>query len=158
MPSDLDIQDASEKFDFHNIIVAPGITPNKDQQPGITVLDVNNGIPENLRMTFLDLSKYIGSEWSQVPAFNEVDWLYVDFAAKYGLKQLDAGSMADFRKVLDADHDTYMSYLVSKLGFDENDSSEYDAAVAILTDKDLITSSKHKTDEASCLMHQNLSG
>jgi len=101
--------------------------------------------------------KYIGSDWSQAPSYNDVEWLYADFASKYGLKNLDAKSFADLRKFLDDDKDTFISYLVTKLGFDENDKDEYDAAIDLLADKDFITSSKHKTDEASCLMHQNFS-
>lgn len=108
-------------------------------------------------MTFLDLMKYIGSEWSETPNYSEIEWLYTDFAAKYGLKQLDAKSFADLRKYLDDDKDTYLGYLVTKLGFNENDTDEYEAAIDLLADKDFITSNKHKTKEASCLMHHNLS-
>lgn len=61
--------------------------------------------------------------------------------------------MADFRKVMDNDKDLFLDYLITKLGFNTNDSDEYDAGIALLAKKDLITSSKHKTDESSCLMH-----
>lgn len=43
------------------------------------------------------------------------------------------------------------------MGFNEKDSDEYDAGINLLAKKSYITSSKHKTGEASCLMHQNLS-
>jgi len=89
MPSDLDIQDASSKFDFHNLFVAPGITPNKEQQPGFAVFEVNNGVPENLSMTFLDITKFIGTV-SSVPSYKNLKWLHTDFASDYGLKKLDA--------------------------------------------------------------------
>jgi len=69
MPSDLNIKDASTKFNFHNLFVAPGVTPNKEQQPGFAVFEVNSGVAENLRMTFLDLTKFIGTV-SSVPSFN----------------------------------------------------------------------------------------
>lgn len=89
MPSDLSIEDASSKFNFHNLLVAPGITPNKAQQPGFAVFEINSGVPENLQMTFLDITKFIGTV-SSVPSYKELKWLHTDFSSTYGLKQLDA--------------------------------------------------------------------
>ncbi len=52
----LDLDDTDVKFDFHNLLVAPGITPNKGNNPGVACFDVSDdGVPSNLRFEFIDL-------------------------------------------------------------------------------------------------------
>ena len=52
----LDLKDTDVKFDFHNLLVAPGITPNKGNNPGVACFDVSDdGVPSNLRFEFIDL-------------------------------------------------------------------------------------------------------
>ena len=43
------IKDSSTKFDFHNLFLAPGITPEKGNNPGVTMFEVSDsGSPSNL--------------------------------------------------------------------------------------------------------------
>ena len=46
----------------HNLIVSPGITPMKSQNPGFAVLDVDEvtQIPQNYKLTFVELEKTYG--------------------------------------------------------------------------------------------------
>jgi len=50
-----------------------------------------------------------------------------------------------------------MSYLVRKMGFDDKNTAEFDQAISIYTDINLVTSTKHKTGEFICYMHKSLS-
>jgi len=44
-----DLKDTSEQFYFHNIVINPGITPNKGQNPGIAMLEIDeNNLPINV--------------------------------------------------------------------------------------------------------------
>ena len=36
----MDFDDTDTKFDFHNIFVAPGMTPNKMQNPGVAMFEM----------------------------------------------------------------------------------------------------------------------
>jgi len=52
----LDMEDTETKFDFHNLFVAPGVTPNKGNNPGVAMFEVtDDGLAHNLRMEFIDL-------------------------------------------------------------------------------------------------------
>jgi len=79
-------------------------------------------------------------------------------AKDYQLPDLTAKSLDSFRERLEADKDFALEYLVRKMGFNSKDSDQFDQAIDIYTDKDLVTTKKHKTGEYICQMHQSLSG
>ena len=75
----------------------------------------------------------------------------------YGLKDLTAKSLADFRDHL-ADpnqQENTLAYLSAKMGFDPNDPNQFEQALDIYADKNLITTKKHKTGEFICQMHKS---
>ena len=42
----LNMEDTEQKFDFHNMFIAPGVTPNKGQNPGVAMFEItSDGIP-----------------------------------------------------------------------------------------------------------------
>ena len=47
-------------------------------------------------------------------------------ASDFNVDALDAASLATFRKVLEADETFTLNYLVTKLGFNPNDQSQFD--------------------------------
>ena len=50
------LQDITPESDFHNLLVAPGITPNKGQNPGVAHFQIDdNLVPTNHKMEFLNL-------------------------------------------------------------------------------------------------------
>ena len=56
-----DFKDTEDKFDFHNLFIAPGVTPNKGNNPGVTMFEVSaDGIPSNMTMEFIDLVPQLG--------------------------------------------------------------------------------------------------
>lgn len=78
-------------------------------------------------------------------------------ASDFNVDALDAASLAAFRKRLEADETYTLNYLVTKLGLNPNDQSQFDQGLAILTDMDVVTTTKHHVGEYLCLMHQSLS-
>ena len=38
----LDLPDTDVKFDFHNMLVSPGITPWDEQNPGVAFFEIND--------------------------------------------------------------------------------------------------------------------
>jgi hypothetical protein len=70
-------------------------------------------------MEFLNLDKTLGSasyslENLEFFSFRGSDW---------GLKDLTAKGLADFRDVLEADEISTLNYLVAKVGFDPSDEA-----------------------------------
>lgn len=149
----MDLPDTPSKFYFHNILVAPGVTPNKGQNPGISSFEVINGTPTNLKQEFLDLNPTFGH--SSVPS--SLTWFSLDYASRYGLTDFDSESLSNHRKNLEADLDLARDYMVRTLGFNPDDSAEYDQAMAIYESKDLITSKGNPT-EFFCEMHKSIDG
>ena len=50
------MKDTDAKFDFRNLFVAPGVTPNKGNNPGVAMFEVSaDGIPSDMTMEFIDL-------------------------------------------------------------------------------------------------------
>lgn len=149
----MDLPDPSVAYDFHNLLVAPAVTPNKNQNPGIAMFEVDNGIPHSLKYEFLDLNPTFGS--TNVPA--NLTFMSLDFAAQYGVTQIDATSLAAFRKRIEADVKLAHDYMVRQVGFNPADSVEYAQAMAIYSDEKLVTSSGDVT-AFLCEMHKSISG
>ena len=57
----MDLDDTETKFDFHNIFVAPGITPNKGQNPGVAMFEMSpDNEPQSLKFEFIDINNLLG--------------------------------------------------------------------------------------------------
>jgi len=71
-----DLPDTESKFDFHNLLVSPGVTPYDGSNPGVTHFEISEDFtPQNLRMQFLNLNKTIGN-----PDVSNLEWNPVDFS------------------------------------------------------------------------------
>ena len=117
----MDLPDPDTKYYFHNLLVAPAVTPNKMNNPGISMFEVDNGVPHSLKYEFLDLNKTFGS--ASVPS--NLTFYSIDFAARYGLTNIDAFGLSEFRKNLEANLSLAKDYMVRNVGFDPSDSKEY---------------------------------
>lgn len=150
----LDLPDQDPKFDFHNLLVAPGVTPNKGNNPGVAMFEVSSdGVPSNLTMEFIDLVPQLGA--SSV-SYDELEFLSLPLT-DYGVTSITASGLRDFRIALEADQDMALEYLTRKMGFNSKSDSETQIAYDIYKDKDLISSKKLKTGEFICEMHKSLS-
>ena len=115
----IDLPDLATKFDFHNMFVAPGVTPYDGSNPGVSMFEVSDsGVPSGLKIEYLNLQATIGK--SSV-SYSDLEFLTFDLASDYTVTSLDATSLATFRKALEADETYTLNYLVKKLGFDPND-------------------------------------
>lgn len=150
----LDLPDLDPKFDFHNIFIAPGITPNKGNNPGMAVFEVSDdGVPSNLAFEFMDLVPQLGAD---SVAYEDVQFLSLPMS-DFGVTSIAPSALAEFRQALEDDQDMALEYLVRKMGFDANDDAETQMALDIYKDIDLITSTKLNTGEYICQMHKSLS-
>ena len=119
----LDLPDPAEKFRFHNIFIAPGVTPEKGNNPGVSMLEISSeGKASNLKFEFIDVNTLSGKSSIQ---YEDLKFLSFDLAADLGFSDLSPDGLSDFRKFLeDADnYDKTIEYLVRKMGFDSNDPS-----------------------------------
>ena len=90
----LDFADTQTKFDFHNMIVAPGVTPNKGNNPGVAMFEVSaDGVPSNLKFEFMDLVPQMGANSIE---YEDVQFLSLDMS-DYGLTTLTADDLHEFR-------------------------------------------------------------
>ena len=68
------MEDTEVKFDFHNMLIAPGVTPNKGQNPGVAMFEVSSdGVPSNLTFEFMNLVPTIGK--SAPLSYSELNFL-----------------------------------------------------------------------------------
>lgn len=138
----LNFPDPVTKFDFHNMLVAPSVTMNKGNNPGIAMFEVDYlGNPGQLKYEFLDLGLTYGSK--TIPT--DLTFYSLDFDAMYSVSEITPVGLADWRKRLEADNDMTLDYLVRKVGFNPLIPSEYSAAMAIYSDEKLVTSSSDTT-------------
>lgn len=113
-----------------------------------------DGVPSNLKFEFMDLYQQYGA--SSV-SYDEVKWLSLPMS-DYGVTEITATALSDFRKRLEDDDDMTREYLVRKLGFNAQDETETNMAYDVLKDKDLLSEKKLKTGEYICQMHKSTSG
>lgn len=122
----MDLDDTDTKFDFHNIFVAPGITPNKDQNPGVSMFEMTtDNKPYGLKFEFIDINSLEGKSSA---SYSDLKFLSLDMVVDFGVDSLVGEALADFRKALEDDDnkDWALNYLVRKLGFDPADDDEFD--------------------------------
>ena len=102
------------KFDFHNLLVAPGVTPNKGNNPGIAMFEVSDdGVPSNLSYEFMDLVPQLGK--SSI-TYDDCEFLSLSMS-EYGVTSLTASALSEFRKALEDDKDMALEYLTRKMGY-----------------------------------------
>jgi len=112
------LEDLPEEANFHNMLVSPGFSTKKNQNPGLGAFEINDEtlVPNNLSMTFLNVQKTIGTTG------DVVEWFTMS-PHDYGLRDLTADAFADFKDLLeDLDNqDNTLAYLSAKMGFDPKD-------------------------------------
>lgn len=122
----LDLPDTDTKFDFHNLFIAPGITPNKNQNPGVAMFEMDAyNTPHSLKFEFVDINPLLGKTSA---TYNDLKFLSLDMAKDFGVTSLTPDDLKDFRNALEdsSNYDWAMDYLVRKMGFDANNSAEFD--------------------------------
>ena len=97
-------------------------------------------------MEFLNIQSTIGKTGL---SYSDLDFNSFDLTS-WGQKTIDPVGLADFRKRLELDETYTLNYLVSKLGFNPSDGAQFNQGLAILTEFDLVTTSKHHTGEYIC--------
>jgi hypothetical protein len=134
--------------------VAPGISPNKDINPGVTFLEIDDHTsdPHGMKMEFLNLEPTLGKT---SVSYDELEWRSVDLGSLYGLNSISPSALSDFRHTLEDNDDMTLDYLTRKLGFNPYIEDEFDQAMEIYAKKDLVTSDEHHTGEFICLMHKS---
>ena len=99
LPSGYD--DAPEKFDFHNVFIAPGVTPEKGQNPGVAMFEISEtGVPSNLRIEFIDMESFEGQSSL---SYADLKFNSFDLAKDYGFSDLSADGLTVLRKYLQDD-------------------------------------------------------
>ena len=88
-------QSPTSQANFHNILIAPGVTPWYGQNPGVAVFDLSDdGIPSGLKMEFIDM---ISFEGLSSLSYEDLSFKSMDFAKDHGLNLLTPESIFAFR-------------------------------------------------------------
>jgi hypothetical protein len=120
--------------------VSPGISPIKNQYPGIAIFEVDAAtlIPRDLKMMFLLLDSTYGLKMNTEAA--SLPFRTVSFT-DFGLYELTPTALKDFKGRLEQSDSLTYNYLTAKLGFDYNSKTEFQQAMKIyVEDLGLITS------------------
>lgn len=66
--------DDSNKIFYHNLLVSPGISPVKNQNPGVAIFEIDSQtfIPHNLKMLFAVLDQTYGLKSGETFPFRTV--------------------------------------------------------------------------------------
>ena len=143
-----------QKYFFHNLLVAPGVTPIDGSNPGFAVfeLDAWTLSPQNLVLHYLPLEQTYG--WKSVPAdVTTIPFRRFQFS-DYGLTDFSADSLSAFQNALKADDNLTYKYLVGKVGFNPDDSKEFEQGMSLyINDLGIITANARKTYKFICQMH-----
>ena len=106
---------------FLNKVIFPAVTATSRTNPGYSTFLYNTvtGQAENLKSSYLQVSKTYDLPESTL--FTELPFFEVDFAEKYGLKNLSGDSMEDLVKSLKADKTKAKEYYFNSIGVDIED-------------------------------------
>jgi hypothetical protein len=104
---------------YHNFFVAPGATPDKNQNPGYSIFEIDEVTfePKNLRFTFLDIHETYGH--TTIPSLSKLTFRECALS-DFGLVSLTPESIHQFRLSLEEDKLLTIRYLISKMGLSEN--------------------------------------
>ena len=121
----------SSKTYYHNFLEAPGCTPDKNQNPGIAIFEVDHTtlVAQNLRMVFLPIDQTYGM--SSIPSVSSLP--FRDYSmSQFGLTKLSPLDLHNFKTLIEPDETLTQNYLVTKLGYNYKDSKEFSRAISIL--------------------------
>lgn len=142
---------AENKEFFRNIFITPAVSPIKTNNPGVTLLEVDDLTlePQNLISHFFQLNKY--NEDSSVDEFH-----IVNYQDDFGVTDLSPYGIHSLKSALEDDKDSCLAYLVQKVGYTMEDQ---DLPLKNIYEDDLniISSKKHHTEKFICQMHKSLS-
>ena len=86
-----------------------------------------DGVASNLIFEFIDLVPTYGQN---SVAYEDLKFLTLHMS-DYGVSEISAKSLAEFRKILEDDKEKTLEYLTRKLGFDSTIDNEVEMAYAI---------------------------
>ena len=137
-------------------MVSPGVTPIDGQNPGIATFEVDKDSlkAQNLELTFIELKKTYG--WESIPADISLVPFKTVKMSQFGLFSLTASAISQFRKNLDANHALAYKYLVSKVGYDPLDPTEFETGMSLYIDKlGIVSATQRKIYKYICQMYLN---
>lgn len=122
---------------FHNMFIAPSITPWYKNNPGVTSFEITEDlIPQGLRSTFLNLSGSFGHD-DPLPA-DQLEFRHLDFEEHFGIKKMTPDEIWALAMRLIKDRNVHEDYLIRKMGLDPEIDSELKQGIQILLDKGLV--------------------
>jgi len=156
--SSLRAHESEEGGQFHNLFVAPSITPWYYNNPGVTSLEISEDLlPQNLHSTFLNLKPTIDQEFP-LPQ-DELEFRKLDYAERYGIEKMTAEEIFALVERLLEDEDLHQDYLIRKMGLDPSIPSEVITARDILLRKKIILETEdggYTLWPQVCLMTKNM--
>ena len=78
-----ELSDTAEEFYFHNMFVAPGVTPIDGSNPGVAKFEITpEFVPTNLEMQFLNLNDTFGQE---TITYGNLHWNDFNLGSQWGV-------------------------------------------------------------------------
>lgn len=126
---------------FDNVFVSPSISPIFNNNPGITVFELNrNKKAVNIRTHYL----YLASTFNNAPQ-EEWVWRVFDFSKVIGAKEFSAKALQRAEEKMEAeDIDKLLDYLVDKIGYDSKDPAQ----------RKLVVETYYAKQQGTVIMHQ----
>lgn len=128
------------------MFISPGVDPNKYTNPGVAMFEVSDaGVPFNLKMEFIDLLPQLGKKSI---AYSDLQFNSLAMT-EYGVNNLTANDLNDFRRRLEADNKMALEYMNRKLGYNES-SAEKNMGIDVYKTKMKLVSSNGQIGSYIC--------
>ena len=109
---------------YHNLFVAPSITPWYSNNPGVTSFENDDFVPKKLRTTFMNLNQTIGQH--EVLPKEDIEFRELVWEDQYGIDELTPDQIWRLAEKLANDADLQEDYLIRKMGLDPSIPSEFE--------------------------------
>lgn len=106
-----------EKKFFRNFYITASITPRDYNNPGVTILTVDDDtlVPQNLVTHYFQLHKNI-----EDPSLEE--WLTLDYQKDFGFKDLSPEGIHEWKTSIEDNQNQTLKFLAAKVGYRDNES------------------------------------
>ena len=157
-----DLPDPEQKFNFHNLLIAPSVTPWYRNNPGVSVFELSDAfVPQNLRTTYLNLEPTMNV--TERTPYEQLEFRSIDYEVDFGIKELTPYAFETLAQRFKRDANLHKEFMVRSVGMHPSDPKEVLRAYEIFIERGLgIQLSKEDPNDVSlwphiCTMTSNIS-
>eukprot|EP00347_Sterkiella_histriomuscorum_P018186 403346462 len=152
----LSVEEEQKDYNFHNLLIAPGVTSATAQNPGYTTFTLDNEqtAVKDLQMTFLPIEKTYNNSYV-VSDLDSWPWRHLEFKS-LGINEITADSIDSLKNRIIEDEAFLWKYLTLKIGYDPEDPVEMQKSISMHINEVGIVDDDNNTYMYKCQMFNSL--